>query len=133
VTLQELTVEAVGTGLVVKKPVVLVRSLAQAYARVRALRRGEHRIRIKAGEHVVEKTVRVDSPGPVSLQRERESSLAALLSHEPPLPGPSPFRAIAIDYPHSLQRWLAMPWYVLLLLISLVAAFALRRRLGVVF
>jgi hypothetical protein len=125
-----------GSGLAVLRPVVQVRSRARAYARVRAMKPGAHRIRVKVGEQLLDKSVRVEapggaSPGPVSLFRG--GGLAALLSHEPALPDGSHVQSLAVDYPQRDETWLAMPWYVLMLAISLVVAFALRRRLGVVF
>lgn len=131
---REVRVRAEGAGVVIKPPVVVIQSQSRVYLRVKAIKPGAHDVRIEAGDkQVVVKSVQVGrSSGPVSLYRTRGTVLAALLSHEGPIASGSRVLQVGLDYPQRTESWLRLPWYLVLLVVSLVTAFALRRRLGVV-
>jgi len=131
----QVRVTAADDGLEIVPPLVTVRSQSAAFVRVKALRPGEHRLRIQvAGGAALDKSVRVAAHGrgPVSLYREAAPTWRTLLGHEPVLPGGAVQR-IAVDYPRETLHLLGLAWYWVVVLLSLVTAFALRRRLGVVF
>ena len=122
-------VEAAGKGLRVMPPLVMTGE--QGYARVRALTVGEHQVLVRLGQTRVHKTVQV-GPGPLSPGRVLASDAATLLSREPALPANGPLSSVTVDYPAREPPWPGLPWWATLLVISMAAALALRRRLGVV-
>jgi hypothetical protein len=130
----EVRVRAEGDGVAIKPPVVMIRSQSRVYLRVKAIKPGAHDVRIEAGDRqVVVKTVQVGgTTGPISLYRTQGAALAQLLSHEEPISSGSPVLEVGLDYPQRAESWLGLPWYLVLLVVSLATAFALRRRLGVV-
>ena len=128
-------VTAVGDGVEVVPPLVMVRSEREAHVRLRARRDGLHHLRIRVGDGPpLDKTVRVGPGGPVSLYREAADhrSWRTLLGHEATLPA-GPVQRVELSYPQQTLELLGLAWYWVLMILSLVTAFALRRRMGVVF
>ena len=76
----------------------------------------------------------VDTRRAVSPVRAAAGSWNLLLSHECPIPALSSIEEMTVAYPAREQTWLGlgMPWWLFFLIVSLVTALALRRRLGVV-
>jgi hypothetical protein len=118
------------TRLRVVAPMVRVGSSHEALVRVRPTAPGEHVFRVRVGGRVVDKSVSCGRGASVSLVRARGGGLAQLLGREPPLPG-GPVLRVEVDYPARELRWLGLPWWGVLGLGVLVAALALRRRMGV--
>jgi hypothetical protein len=127
----KLRIEAAGQGLEILPPVVLVRSVGEAHVRLRARTAGRHGVRILAGDEAVTKQILVGA-GPVSTNRSASGDAAQLFSREASLDVGGLVSRIQLEYPDRELSWLGLPWYGLLLLVSLVVAFAARRRLGVV-
>jgi hypothetical protein len=127
----KLRIEAAGGGLEILPPVVLVRSAGEAHVRLRARTAGRHGVQIHAGDETVTKQIQVGQ-GPVSTNRSASGAAAQLFSREASLDAGGLVSRIQLDYPDRELSWLGLPWYGLLLLVSLVVAFAARRRLGVV-
>ena len=124
-------VRSAGAGLRVVPPLVMVGG--QGYVRVRAVAAGEHRVSIQVGTTPTTKTVQVGGDGPVSWWRARADVVSTLLSQEPALAHGDPVVRVHVDYPAREPPWPGLPWWAHLLVISMAAALALRRRLGVVF
>ena len=124
-------VKAAGKGLRLIPPLVMVGN--QGHLRLRAVSPGEHRVTISVGKAAAHKTVTVGGVGPVSWRRARANDASTMLSREPPLEANGPVSSITVDYPEREPPWPGAPWWAHLLLISILAALALRRRLGVVF
>lgn len=125
-----------GAGLRVLPPLVMVRheqGARRGHLRLRARTAGTHKLTIRVGSQLVHKTVQVGGADPVSWHRAVARSPSALLSREPALPAGGAVEQIVVDYPRRDPPWPGCPWWVHLLAISMAAAFALRRRLGVVF
>lgn len=120
-------------GLSVLPPVLHLEGGKRLELRVRAARPGSYALTVAAGGAKETKTVEVGGAAAVSLERTRAGDWSLLLGDEPPLGADSPVSRIAVAYPDREPIWLGLPWYVHLLIISMIAAFALRRRLGVVF
>lgn len=128
-------VKAVGKGLQVIPPLVMMNrdGHLEGTVRVRGAAAGEHQLSIQVNGATAHKTVSVGGGGPVSWYRARANSASTLLSREPALPAGSAVSSIFVDYPAREPPWPGLPWWAVLLVISMAAAFALRRRLGVVF
>lgn len=127
------TVVSRGPGVEVRPPVVQPRGGGAAHVRIRAAAAGTHDLVVRCGDEQQVKRVVVGEAGPVSPLRAGAGTLALLLSDEPPLPGGSRITGVRIDYPGAAPALWGLPWWAVLLVISLAVAFALRRRLGVVF
>lgn len=128
-------VEAAGTGLRVIPPLVLVNKggRTEGHIRLGAVGPGEHKITIRVGQVQVHKIVEVGGSGPVSWRRARANDAQLLFSRETPLPTHGPLTSITVHYPDRAAPWPGTPWWAHPLLISMLVALALRRRLGVVF
>lgn len=129
-------VTASGKGLRVIPPLVMVdrNGHVEGYVRLRATGSGKHSVSVRVGSVAARKTVQVGTGhAPVSWRRAREDDASTLLSLEPPLPHSGALTGITVDYPAREPPWPGVPWWVHLLVISMAAALALRRRLGVVF
>ncbi len=124
-------------GITILSPQVATAFRSQVFLRVRAQKPGVHYAWFKVGHQVLSKRVSValkrTLKGPVSLVATRRDEFGFLLSHEPPLPSAGDVNSVEVEYPRDTRTWLGMPWYLLLVLVSLVAALLLRRRLRVVF
>jgi hypothetical protein len=124
-------------GLVVETPVLWIPSLREADWRIVAAEPGEHELRLSVGDAVLTKTVLVSgSPGRRSARRPSPSLLDQLLyPSEPPLAGGATVVAIKVGYAAgqvSLLGW-KTHWIIAFLIITLLAAFALRGPLRVTF
>lgn len=130
---QPIRVTSSSADLELLPPVVQVRSLGQVFARVRANKPGTYQLRAQVGQVQIQKSVQVGQRGaPLSPERTQGADLDLLLSQEPPL-SQGAVKAISVPYPRAPLCWLGLPWYLLLLIISMAVAFALRGRLGVTF
>jgi hypothetical protein len=104
-------------------------------ARLRARRPGVFHVAIRVdGREAARKRVVVDHRyrADLSPTAARADDVHLLLGREPSLDA-GPVRRVELDYPRQTLSWLGMPWWLDLLLLSLVVALLLRRRLGVVF
>ncbi len=102
--------------------------------RLRPLREGQYVLRIVTAGVAAEKTLSV-SPGLVRSAAAREIGALAAVENpsEPSLPGDGVWESIRVVYPArelSLWGWRA-PWVVWYVAFTLIAAFILRRPLGV--
>ena len=128
---QAVTVEAVGDGVKVVRP--LVHLHGGVYARVEGIKLGQHLIRVRVGQATEDKTVTVGGDAGASPVRSLASSWELLLGSEAPLAADGPVTGITVAYREEGMSWFGLPWWLHLLIISMVVALALRRRLGVVF
>jgi len=121
-----------GEGLAVRPPVVRVQSLHAAFVRVRAQREGTHEIAINVGGQRVTKELAVGRQGgAISPLRVSADAWDLLLSREPPLEA-GPVSAVEVAYPLQAASWFGLPWWAILFIVSIIAAFALRGPFGVV-
>ncbi len=122
-------------GVAVETPGVVARPRREISWRLRALERGEHRLVLEVGGQRITKTLVVD-------QRVRRRSPARLRGTlvnqllypaEPPLPAGSGLDEIRLAYPdREVSAGLFRAhWLVVFLLLTIVAAFALKKPLGV--
>jgi hypothetical protein len=133
-------VEAAGPGLEVRPPLLLLSSGKEVAVRVRPTRPGVLGVLVEVEGRAVEKRLVAcdgrDGSGctaAVSPMRARAGAAGILLGREPPLPPwGGPVATIEIDHPARTLALLGLPWWLVLLLLPLVAALALRRWLGVV-
>jgi hypothetical protein len=105
------------------------------YARLKAERPGVFHVTVRVdGKEAARKRVVVSRKprADLSTTLSRADDAHLLLSREPAL-GAGPVRRVELDYPRQTLTWLGMPWWLDLLLLSLVVALLFRRRLGVVF
>ena len=127
----KVSLEAVGEGVRVVRP--LVHRDGAVYARVQGVKPGQHLLKVGVGGSSVEKTITVDGGGGVSPVRAAAGSWELLLSREAALPTDGKVTGITVAYREEGLTWLGLTWWLHLLIISMVVALALRRRLGVVF
>ena len=126
----QIVVEA-GEGLEMTGPLVVLPRRREVWARVRARTAGEHEIRVAAGGAAQAKRVTVAQPGrtaAVSPSRSGGGGAELLLGSEPPLPTGCRLAELELYYP---KRERAVPWWLTVLLLSILAAFVLRRPLRV--
>lgn len=126
-----------GTGVAVETPLLWLPSVREADWRIAATAPGKHELRLRLGDAVWTKSVLVsDSPGRRSATRPSASLLAQLLHpSEPPLARGAAVTAIELGYPAgavSLLGW-DTDWIIAFLILTLLAAFALRGVLRVTF
>ncbi len=120
------------SGLTVLPPLVMVDG--EGHVRLRAASPGEHRLTVFLGQAEAHKTVQVGTDhAPVSPYRARAGDPLTMLTLEPALPERGAVARIKVDYPTREPLWPGAPWWIHLFVISMVAALALRNRLGVVF
>ena len=123
-------------GVMVETPVLWVPALLEADWRITATAPGKHELRLTLGNAVMTKTVLVSgAPGRRSVRRPSASLLDQLLyPSEAPLVSGA-VAAIEVGYPAgevSLLGW-ETHWVIAFLIITLLAAFALRGPLRVTF
>ena len=131
-----------GAGVVVETPLLWLPSSrggrgGEANWRIAATATGEHLLRLRLGDAVWTKSVLVSgSPGPRSATRPSASLVPQLLHpSEPPLPPGASVTEIEVGYSTgavSLLGW-ETDWVIAFLILTLLAAFALRRALRVTF
>jgi len=123
-------------GLAVETPAVFIPSLGQLAWRLRAADWGEYDLKLRVDGQEYTKSVQVAH----GLRRRSPVRLAAgflnelLYPAEAPLPKRSPVASISVGYPEasvSLLGW-RVHWLVVFFVLSIVFAFALRSRFGVV-
>ena len=123
-------------GLAVETPAVFIPSLGQLAWRLRAADWGEYDLKLRVDGQEYTKSVQVAR----GLRRRSPVRLAAgflnelLYPAEAPLPKGSPVASISVGYPEasvSLLGW-GVHWLVVFFVLSIVFAFALRSRFGVV-
>ncbi len=124
-------------GVVVQTPVLWIPSQREADWRVAATAPGEQELRLRLGDAVWTKTVLVSSSlGRRSARRPSASLLDQLLyPSEPPLAGGATVAAIEVTYPAgevSLLGW-ETHWIIAFLILTLLAALALRGPMRVTF
>ena len=131
-----LTLEA-PPGLAIETPRVWIPSLREAAWRIRAERAGEYDVIVHMqGAAPATKTVRVSH---TLARRSRVRPDAGLLDQwlhpaEPPLPPASLLQSIAVTYPERRIRIFGrdVHWTIVYFAITMLFAFALKRRLGVI-
>lgn len=126
-----------GAGVSVETPVLWIPSLHEADWRIAAQAPGEHELRVTIGNQVWMKSVLVSaSPGRRSAKRPSAGLLDQLLyPSEPPIAGDAAVTGIEVTYPAgdvSLLGW-DTHWIIAFLILSLLAALALRGVMGVTF
>lgn len=131
-----LTLEA-PPGLAIETPRVWIPSQREAAWRIRAEQAGEYEVIVRMqGAEPSTKTVRVSRAlAPRSTLRRGAGLLDQWLHPaEPPLPSGSVLQSIAVTYPERGIRIFGsdMHWTIVYFVLTMVFAFALRRRLGVV-
>ncbi len=125
----------VPSGIRVETPAVWIPSLREAAWRIAAERRGDYELTIRLGDRSFTKSVIV-SPDVVRRSPLRPSRRIDqfLYPAEPPLPGGGGVRSIALTYPESgvsIVGW-DVHWMIVFFALSMVFAFALKGRFGVV-
>jgi hypothetical protein len=121
-----------GKHLAVRPPVVRVQSLDAAFVRIQGQREGTHEVAVTVGGQRVTKQLTVGrSNTALSPTRVSADAWDLLLSREPPLQA-GPVRAVEVAYPLEAASWLGLPWWAILFIVSIIAAFALRGPFGVV-
>lgn len=129
----DLALETTGGGLELRPPLLLDPDGREAYIRVVPRVPGTHLLRVRVGAEVAEKQVQAGRPSAaLSLARAPADDWLQLWSHEAALPGGGAILRLAVDYPSEPLTWLGLPWYLVLLVVSMAVALLLRRRLGVV-
>lgn len=127
---------AAPAGLAVETPPVFAAAQGELAWRLRAVDWGEHQLALSVDGQDYSKSVQVAR----GIRRRSPERLAAgflnelLYPAEPPLPAGGPVSAIAVTYPEatvSLLGW-HVHWLIAFVLLSVVFAFALRSRFGVV-
>ena len=121
-------------GLRVETPAVWIPGLRELAWRIAADRPGDYELRLRVGDAVATKTVRVTG----AVVRRSPVRVSGLLDQilypaESPLPGSSPFRSISVGYPEREIDVFGMGlhWMIVFFVLSIAVAFALRNRLGV--
>jgi len=120
-----------GRGLQVLPPTLHLDHGRRVLLQVRGAKRGVHTLELALGSARLTKRVLVGAVGTPSPVRARADSPWLLLGTEPPLPD-GPLIRVELDYPVQTFTWLGLPWWLHLLLWSMLTALLLRRRLGVV-
>jgi len=120
-------------GVDVLPPLVVLPARREVWTRVRPTRAGLQSLSVRAGSGSVDKRLAAFVAGrpPVALvptSRTRVTDPGWLSSHEPPLPEESGVLRIDVDHP---PRDRLLPWWLTVLLVSMLAALTLRRPLGV--
>ncbi|MGH7475326.1 MAG: hypothetical protein ACRELD_03485 [Longimicrobiales bacterium] len=133
---QALTLEADG-GARVETPLLAIPATSEADWRIAALLPGDHRLRLRIGDKLIAKTLRVStSPARLSPRRPGRGLLDQILfPSEPPVPRGSAAAGIEVGYSPaevSLLGW-RVHWVIAFLIFTLAAALALRRPLRVTF
>lgn len=123
-------------GLRVETPPVWIPALRETAWRIGAERQGEYELRVTVNRHSSTKTVRVSQGlgwrSPERLERRFLNQL--LYPAEPALSEDAPFESIAVTYPArdvNVLGW-ELHWMLVFFVLSMVFAFALRNRFGVV-
>lgn len=121
-------------GVTVTAPPLFDEAARRVYLRVEIADPGTHTLRVRAGEHTVEKRIDAD-PDARIVSLERRSGVAALwaIGDEPALPGDAGIERIGVAYEDARGNWLwlSLPWWLFWIGLATVAAFALRRPMGV--
>ena len=118
----------------VDTPAVVLSGPGEVLWRIVAMTPGEHVVTIRTGSSELAKTVQV-STGAARRSPFRVSGLIDQLLYpsEPPLPADSVATEIALPYPEpglEVLGW-RVHWLVVYVVVSMITAFALARRLGV--
>lgn len=125
----------VPAGIRLETPGVWSASLAQMAWRLVPEKPGRYELGVELGGERVAKSLVVDSrPTRRSPERLEGTFLNQLLyPAEPPLPNGSPLHAITLSYPEATidAGWVSAHWLIVFLVLSIVFAFALKKRLGV--
>jgi hypothetical protein len=123
-------------GLTVETPAVWIPSERELAWRLRARDWGNHELKVRVDGQELAKTVQVSRGlgrrSPVRLEAGFWNEL--LYPAEEPLPKGSPVVSISVGYPEAYVSLLGWPvhWLVVFFVLSVVFAFALRSRFGVV-
>jgi hypothetical protein len=120
-------------GLTITAPLFVLDSEPAAFVRVRAERPGPAVLILHVGETATTKELLAGSGRePVSMERRAGLSRLWAMGIEGGLPADSPVQRAVVPYEARDGSWLGMPWWGFWLVVSVVAAFALRRPFGVV-
>jgi hypothetical protein len=121
-------------GVGVDTPAVVLPGTSEVVWRLTPAAPGDYLLTVRVGGTEVTKSLRV-AGGAARRSPFRVSSLVDQLLYpsEPPLPANGPIAEIALSYPEpglNVLGW-RVHWLIVYLLLSMAAAFALARRLGV--
>lgn len=123
-------------GVRVETPMVWVPSLDEAAWRIRVTRPGDYDLVVHFEEHTVTKSLRATSRLVRRSPIRTEAAFLAQVLHpaEPPLPASAGLRAIEVSYPPRAFRVLGVDvhWMLLFVLFTLIFAFVLKNRFGVI-
>ena len=130
---QELRLEA-PDGIEVETPALRIPVVAEAAWRIRVKAPGSHTVRLWVGDEFLEKQIRGGEDwGCVSPLRSARLADVLLYPGEEPLPASAAVSSLKLAYPPLPIRFLGweVDWLGVFLVVSIVAAFALRGPLGV--
>jgi hypothetical protein len=120
-------------GITVETPSVWIPTLREMDWRVRAVEWGDYDLQVKAGERVYTKGAQVSHDvrrrSPVRIEAGILNQL--LYPAEDPLPADSPIESITLTYPDNVIALGVPLWLIVFFVLSLVFAFALKKRFGV--
>jgi hypothetical protein len=119
-----------GPGVRVETPLLWIPSEREANWRIAATEPGEHELRVRVGEEVFGKLLRV-SGSTVRRAPVRPASFWGQVVHpmEAPLPANGPIESIAVTYPErlvSIFGW-GVHWTIVFFVLTMIAALALQR------
>jgi hypothetical protein len=124
-------------GLRVDTPAVVLPGTGEVVWRLTPTAHGEHLLAVRIGSRTLTKTVRVG--GAEAARRSPRRVGGALLDQalypsEPPLPAEAAVAELRLAYPAATVpiAGLSLHWLTVFIVVSVVTAFALARRLGVV-
>jgi uncharacterized membrane protein (DUF106 family) len=123
-------------GVRIETPMVWIPSLREAAWRVTAEQAGEYQLSVSLDGHAVTKQFRVSDQVGWRTPERLESSLVNQLLYpaEAPIDAAVPIEAIYVSYPErsvNLLGW-ETHWMIAFFVLSIVFAFALKKRFGVV-
>jgi len=126
----DISLEADG-GIEVQSPLLWIPSLREANWRIAARDPGDHELRVRIGDEVFAKRVRVtDAVVRRAPVRPSKRILDQLLNPaERPLPAGAPVESITVTYPHATigVLWWEAHWIVVFFILTIVIAYALQR------
>lgn len=129
-----LTVDGGEGPLAVTAPILVDRDRQRAYLRVEASAEGRHILRLSLGDQAIDKAVVVGGEAPrVSTERHGGWMHLFALGDEPALASAGVTSVAVAHTPRNLDvLGLELPWWLYWLIVSIAAALALRRPMGVV-
>lgn len=119
-------------GLEITAPPLYVANKKAVYLRAKASKVGELMLSLDLDGHTLTKTI-VTDPTATQMTPDRSSGLNAWLSYGPEATLDGPITAISITHEPRDRDYLGitMPWWLWWLLLMMIAAFGLKKQLGV--